>query len=209
MEGVAAAGRRRARRWHRLTAVPVGAFVLAHLANHLAALAGAEAHVGLMDALRAVYRAPLVEGVLFAALAAHGLSGLRLLRVRTGPWGARRISGACLLLFLPVHVAGVLVARHVFGLETDFRFAASGLHTDGVRAFFGAYCLIAVVALTTHLGCALARRLPGVRHRSARRLVVGLATTAGIVAGVAVVAALSGAFYPVTVPSAYRVLYGR
>ena len=45
--------------FHRTTAIIVVIFVVAHLSNHLAALASLDAHQRLMDQLRLVYREPL------------------------------------------------------------------------------------------------------------------------------------------------------
>lgn len=67
------------RKLHRYGAVVVALFVLAHLANHLAALGGIDAHLRFMAAARLVYRQPLVELVLLAAVTVQARTGLRLL----------------------------------------------------------------------------------------------------------------------------------
>ncbi len=191
---------------HRLSALPLLLFVLPHMLNVVASLGGAEVYRAMLAALRTVYRVPAVEALLLAVVACHLASGMHLLWRRRGP-RLQRASGACLLLFLPIHVVGVLVARGRYGLETGFEFAASGLHLAGMWAFFAPYYLLAAAALAIHLGGALAARSSLCRRASARRIVLGVAALLGLASGVAVVAALSGSLYPVSVPAAFRVLY--
>ena len=198
------------RKLHRIGAVLVGLFVLAHLANHLAALGGIGAHLRFMEAARLIYRQPLVELALLLAVVAQAGSGLRLLaagwRRRTG-WLARLQagSGGYLALFLLIHVAAVLFGRAVLDLDTNVHFAAAGLQVWPYQVFFVSYYFLAVLALFTHLGCALARRAgpsPG------RRLAaVALPACLGAVLSGIVVAALMGKLYPYAVPQEYENTY--
>ena len=57
-----------ARRIHRLSAAFLGAFVLAHISNHLIALRGIDAHNAFLTDARIVYRAAFVEPLLLAAV---------------------------------------------------------------------------------------------------------------------------------------------
>ena len=200
------------RRAHRASALLLVAFACAHIGNHVWALRGAVAHIDLMDGLRQVYRHPLVEPLLLASAGVQCISGWGLValgwRRRTG-WVAwlQAASGAGLASFLLVHVASVLYGRSVLGLDTNFYFAAAGLH-EGSRAwFFGPYYFLAVIALFIHLGCALVRRVrePSVQ---ARRYVVGGAVLLGTAAAASIVASLAGMTEPVDIPAAYKARYG-
>jgi succinate dehydrogenase/fumarate reductase cytochrome b subunit len=193
--------------FHRSAAVIVALFLAMHMANHLASLAGVTAHLRFMEAARTIYRQPLVETVLLLAVAAQAASGLWLVRAgwktRAKPiaW-LQAASGAYLALFLFIHVAAVLFGRAVSGLDTNFHFAAAGLHVPPYPWFFAPYYFLAVLALFTHLGCALSRHVgPAPRVRA---LAVALALGLGAVMSSLVLAALMGKLYPYEVPQIYK-----
>ena len=192
-------------RWlHRAAGAILGVFVAVHVANHLAGLAGVDAHVRFMEIARCVYRQPVVEAVLLSCVALQAGSGLRMLwagrQRRRGllPW-LQAGSGAYIALFLAIHVSAVLVGRTVGGLDTTFHFAAAGLHVWPYVLFFVPYYFLAVAALFVHLGCALAWRI-----RAGRMATVGLASLVGIVVAGAIVAALMEA----AVPREYLATFG-
>lgn len=205
------AGRRTAitvRMIHRCMAAVVGVFVSAHLANHLALLKGVAAHIDVMAQLRTVYRQPAVEAMLLACVALQAASGIWLLRAgwRKRPGLVPRVqaaSGAYLALFLLVHVSAILLGRAVHGLDTNVHFAAAGLHVWPFQYFFAPYYFLAVVALFTHLGCAMSWHV----RPSRRRLAVALPTGVGVVVATIIVAALMGTMYPYEVPERYRDTY--
>jgi succinate dehydrogenase/fumarate reductase cytochrome b subunit len=163
------------RRLHRAAGAILAVFVAVHIANHLAALAGVDAHVRFMQKARLVYRQPVVEAVLLACVVLQAASGLRMVWAgRTRRHGVlarvQAASGAYVALFLAIHVSAVLAGR-AGGLDTNFYFAAAGLHVWPFVLFFAPYYFLAVAALFVHLGCAL-------RRGSA---VVALSSGAGVV----------------------------
>ena len=191
------------RRVHRAAGALLAVFVAVHIANHLAALAGADVHVRFMERARLVYRQPVVEAVLLSCVVLQAASGLRMLwagrrRRRTAVAWLQAGSGAYVALFLAIHVGAVLVGRSAGGLDTNFYFAAAGLHVWPFVLFFAPYYFFAVAALFVHLGCALRR---GTR-------VIGLFAGAGIVAAALIVVALMGTVRPVEIPPAYLQTFG-
>ena len=200
------------RRVHRASALLLVAFACAHIGNHLWALRSVAAHIELMDGLRLAYRHPLIEPLLLASAGVQCVSGWGLVvsgwRHRRG-WLAwlQAASGAGLASFLLVHVASVLYGRSGLGLDTNFYFAAAGLHAGSRAWFFGPYYFLAVVALFTHLGCALARRVKATSAQ-ARRLVVGAAVLLGTTAAASIVASLAGMTEHVDIPAAYKAEQG-
>ena len=203
-----------ARTLHRIAATGVGVYVLAHLANHLAALRGIGAHIAFMQAMRTLTRVPAGETLLLAGAAVQAGSGLWLLRrarrrppLRLPFERLQAWSGAYLALFLLVHVASVLFGRAVLGLDTNFWFAAAGLHSAPWPLFFVPYYGLAVAATFVHLACALRRRLPAGMALSSRNRIAWSAIAAGIVLALLIVAAFSGVFYPVEPPAAYRATF--
>lgn len=204
-----------ARRLHRIAAVVVGVYVLAHLANHLAALRGIGAHIAFMQAVRRVTRSPAIEVLLLAGVAVQAGSGLWLVLGRSRHKTPRRLpfgrlqawSGIYLALFLLVHVVSVLSGRAVLGLDTNFWFAAAGLNIAPWPLFFMPYYGLAVVALFVHLACALRRRLPDGVVPAARNRIALAVIGAGVMLALLIVAAFSGAFYPVDPPAVYRATF--
>jgi len=203
------------RRLHRIAAALVAAYVLVHLANHLAALRGIGAHIAFMRAVRQVSRVPAVEALLLFGVAVQAGSGLWMLVRRSRGGAPRRLlferlqawSGAYLALFLLVHVVSVLSGRAVLGLDTNFYFAAAGLQVRPWPLFFVPYYGLAVAALFVHLGCALRRRLPAPMTLAVRERAAWGTIALGAVLAVLIVAAFSGMFYPIGLPPAYRATF--
>jgi hypothetical protein len=201
---------RTVRKLHRYGAIVVTLFVLAHLANHLAALGGIAGHLRFMEAARVVYRQPVVETLLLLGVAAQAGSGLRLLGAgwkRRRGWiaGLQAASGAYLALFLLIHVSAVLFGRLVLDLDTNVHFAAAGLQAWPYSLFFVPYYFLAVLAVFTHLGCALARRAGPAPRKRAAALAVPMGV--GVVLSGMVLAALMGKLYPYQVPQPYQATY--
>lgn len=193
---------------HRMGACVLGAFLTLHLFNHLLAIGSPEAHIHFMEAYRAVYRNRVVEIILLLCSASQVASGLTFVRRR---WRDRHEgldplqlgSGLYLAFFLLVHVGAVLAGRMRFGLDTNFYYAAAGMHVLPYRYFFMPYYFLAVLAITVHL----ARALHWLAHDRLSAGALRVAKTLLVVSGVAVatliVAAFSGGLYDVAVPAKY------
>ena len=198
---------------HGTSALVIVAFASVHIANHLVALAGASSHIKFMEAARSVYRVPGVETLLWVCIALQGVSGLTFIardwKQRRGfvPW-LQAASGGYLALFLLIHVSAIVFGRAVLKLDTNFYFAAAGLHVSPFELFFAPYYFLAVVALFTHLGCAAYRRLQA-RSRAIRTLPLALAVPVGCGVSLLIVLALTGVPTPVEVPPQYQAIYAR
>ncbi|MEL6589820.1 MAG: hypothetical protein AAFQ68_07070 [Bacteroidota bacterium] len=175
------------KRIHRIASLILVLFVCLHLFNHLWAWAGIDAHLQMMDSLRLIYRHPLVEGILFAAILAQIISGLWQIK---GLSAAERRqnwlqvgAGLYLLLFLLAHTSAVLNARYVQGLDTNFYFASIVLLDHTSRLFFIPYYSLGVLAFFAHLGSGFQWYLPEAKRLLFVRsmLVVGLVIAAMII----------------------------
>lgn len=201
----------RLRTLHLFSAMLIGLFLLMHLTNHIAGLAGQAKHIETMSALRTVYRNPLFEYPLLALIVWQVGSGLTMVirgwKERSGVVGwAQALSGAYLGFFLLNHVGSVLGGRIVFGLDTDFRFAAAGFHVPGWPLFFAPYYFLGVFSLFVHVACAAYWNLP--ENGSARQAVPKLLAGTGALLGLSFVMMMAGALNPVDIPDAYRATYG-
>ncbi|WP_326861436.1 hypothetical protein [Noviherbaspirillum sp.] len=193
-----------------MSALLLAAYACIHITNHLVGVAGVDAHIAFMRALRSVYRIPVVEAVLFAAVSFQVCSGLYFVvrgwRKRQGAvaW-LQAGSGAYLAFFLLNHAGAVLFGRAVLNLDTNFHFAAAGFHVPPFQLFFAPYYFLGVTCLFVHLGCALHWHL---KEKAARLFAVGMSIVVGSVVSLLIVLTLAGAFYPVQIPPEYKATYG-
>lgn len=200
------------RGYHRASAIVLGLFLAIHLTNHLVGLFGQAEHMAFMQAVRPLYRNAFVEPLLVALFAWQIVSGTAM--VIRG-WSARRGtvawlqagSGLYLALFIVIHTVSVFGGRLALGLDTDFRFAAAGLHVPGWPWFFAPYYALAVFALFAHVGCAIYWNTFD-RNRRAAVLSLKACVALGSLFGLLIVAALSGRLYSVEIPARYQLTFG-
>ncbi|ARN83570.1 hypothetical protein B1812_10780 [Methylocystis bryophila] len=119
----------RPRLTHRVLGVAITIFVLAHVANHLFGLVGPSAYMGVMKALRHVYRFPFLEPALpliFLSTAASGgfLAWRASARRMDGLRAFQLASGIYLFFYIVSHLNAVFVlARSYLKIDSDWDFA--------------------------------------------------------------------------------------
>jgi succinate dehydrogenase/fumarate reductase cytochrome b subunit len=196
---------------HRASAFVIVAFAAMHITNHLASLIGVPAHIAFMETARTVYLHWAIESVLLSCVAFQVASGLQFVirgwRQRKGliPW-LQAASGAYLAFFLIIHVGAVLYGRSVLQLDTNFYFAAAGFHVQPYQLFFAPYYFLAVVALFTHVACAVYWQLPSASV-STKGFMVGSSIVAGSIIALLIVLSLAGRLQPVEIPEEYKATY--
>jgi hypothetical protein len=107
----------------------------------LLALSRVEVHIQFMQSFRHIYRNPFIEVLLLASVTFQAGSGVYFIRNR---WGQRHgffervqaLSGGYLAFFLLVHVGAVLFGRSVLNLDTNFYYAAAGMHVPPFQYYF-------------------------------------------------------------------------
>ncbi|MCR5889383.1 hypothetical protein LRS06_16730 [Hymenobacter sp. J193] len=203
------------KRYHYWTGLLLSVFILAHLANHLVALWSVTAHLEVMEALRSVYRHPVVETSLLLAVVGQVFTGLRLYwRSRQQPRQplAGRIqifSGLYLAFFLLVHTGAVLTGRAWFGLDTNLYFAAAGINTFPFSLFFVPYYFLAVTAVFLHLASLhylKGRRIWG--ESGARRQALGIGG-AGVLVALLILFAMTNQLQGFPIPADYLRALGK
>ena len=194
----------RAKTIHRSSALLLGLFVLSHLAVHLTAVFGATYHVAALKFVQSAYRHPIAEFVLVIAILTQVITGARRLRFKEIDGWARLqvISGCYLLVFLLVHTSAAISTHHLFGLETDFYWAAGSLHFSPIKYGFAIYYFAAVLAFFVHLAAALHFGW----ENAPRAVTTGLPLVGAIVSAV-IVSAFSGVFYPIEITPEVEVYY--
>ena len=192
---------RQARQAHRQVAAFLSLFLAVHFATHFAALGGIAAQDLVLQAGRPIYRIPVIEIALVAALAIQVFLGIHLLRriwhskTKDAWHWAQFASGCYLAYFIIQHTTAALVSRLGFGLDTNFYWAAGTLTLEPLRYGFAPYYTLVVMALTTHLIAALHFR--GAKAWHAPALILGP------LAGLVIILAYGAAFYEIELPPAY------
>ena len=160
----------REERWqrlHRVSAILLVLFGVAHVGNHVAAIDSLQAHVAVQNALRIVYRQPVIETLIVIAALAQAWSGWWIVsRVRlqrsNGLRNLQVLAGAFLGMFFLSHLTGVFSGR-LQGVDTTFAWATGG--SAGVlakAASFLPYYSLAVLAFSVHAAVAARWTLTGV-----------------------------------------------
>jgi len=190
-------------RWRALhggAAVLVATFAAAHVLNHLASLHSLAAHARVMAALRVVYRHPVAEVLLVAAVVVQLVSGVRLAwRARLTPATAVRdvqlLSGATLAAFLVSHATAVFVlARGVLHVDPSFSWAMGGprgLLAPGALVHLLPYYGLGVLALFAHIASEWVTNLAHVVGRRWAGRIAASLFAAGVTVALALMGSLS------------------
>jgi hypothetical protein len=174
------------RRLHRTSALVIVAFALAHISNHVFAIVNVPTHSMVLAVVRSVYRRPVVETLLFAAILFQVVTGGALVsgvlnRQRSVATNVQALSGLYMAVFFMAHVSAALLARG--NTDTNFVWAAgrSGLLASPGLTFLLPYYLLGVVAFFAHAGAYLRQRLvfriPDVSLKRLSYVAVGFAST--------------------------------
>jgi len=195
------------RRAHRCNAMLLGLFIAAHLANHLAGLGGVDRYNALQQTLRTVYRHPLLEPVLLAAVTVQLVLGGALVFARYRAGGARCFwsrlqvgSGVVLLLFMLQHLFSLAMARLYFGLDTDFYWPASVMSGPWFIYYFAPYYVLGVLSLFAHVAAGVCLALAGRGAARLGRKVGGALIVAGTAVALTIPPIIAGAFFPIELP---------
>lgn len=197
---------------HRLSAIVIACFVFFHLINHLQAVISIKDHIQFMEAFREIYYSPIFENLLMLCVLFQIGSGLYFVKRR---WGQRSgffeklqaASGAYLAFFLLIHVTAVSYGRYVLTLDTNFYFAAAGLNIHPISAFFYPYYFLAVVAIFSHIACAIHWLSRDSLSLESRNLIGFCFITTGILIGGLIVLSFGGLFYDIEIPANYLNTY--
>lgn len=199
-------------RLHKLSAGFVFAFICLHFANHLVGLQGVDAHIQFMDAVRIVYRHPIVEMAVVLAFVVQMLSGFALAKTI---WREKKdlvhqlqaASGTYLIFFVIIHLIGIFMGRMIFHVDTNFYYAAAGLTSPHWQYVLIPYYGLAILSLFTHIGCIFYDVFKKTNKRAGYFFLI-LTVGCGAYIAYALLMMYSGRLYPVTMPDAYIDLFG-
>lgn len=191
----------RATALHRLLGLSLVVFIAAHLGNHIALFWNVEQHLAVQEALRKIYRHTVIETILVAGFAIQLFLGMRLLIKRGWPrrfWSRLQwLSGVTLVLFLVQHVGAVLYTRAFWpSIDTNIYWAASVVSQTSSALYFAPYYVLGVSAFFVHIAAFVALK------KRRMRLAWAVCILGGMLS-IALVMALSGAFYSIDLPLPY------
>jgi succinate dehydrogenase/fumarate reductase cytochrome b subunit len=143
---------------HYFSGLTIAIFVGIHLLNHGLILHSTEWHITFMNAARKVYRHPIIETLLLAAVCTQIVTGIYLANTK---WGSVEsifdllhiVSGLYMSLFLIVHVSAVLMGRYKLGIDTNLYFGVGYMNVSPQRYFFIPYYALAITSFFVHIAC--------------------------------------------------------
>jgi len=143
---------------HYFSGLTIALFVGVHLINHLLVWHSNKLHISFMNKLRKVYRNPLAETLLLAAVTIQVISGITLVfhkwKEASNMFDWLHIgSGLYLSFFLLNHVKAVLVGRYKLGMDTNLYYGAGYMNVSPQRYFFIPYYTLAILSFFTHVAC--------------------------------------------------------
>ena len=149
-------------RLHNLSSSIVLVFLTMHLVSFLAAIAGAVPQAQIFNAMRMIYRHPVIEVVVLLAFVVHFITGSALCREAWGPKSSiiSKINAVAMIYlggFILIHGGMIAYGRLVLHQDTDIGFVGNAL-TDAPLSYglYGLYVL-AILAVFTHIGTHLLR----------------------------------------------------
>ena len=188
----------RAKRLHRITAIILGIFIVSHLIVHLFAIGGINAHLKALDSVQWIYRNPIGETLLVAAIITQIVTGWKRLKAkRKNPskWAKAQVySGLYLMFFLIIHTSAAIATHTIFNLETDFYWAAGSMNISPIKFFFWPYYFLAVTSLFVHFACALHFGWPG-KFKALKNILPIL----GALIALVIILTFTGLFYDVPI----------
>ena len=203
--------RSRWRQVHFTSGLVLATFVGVHLTNHLVAGISPAAHIRFMTAVRLVYRHPLVETILLAAVLLQIITGVRLARsvtwITPNAWSRLHLgSGLYLAGFLLIHVGAVITGRLLLHLDTNLYFGAAGLNAYPHQLFFIPYYSLGILAFFAHVAAIHRRKMSyhvgtaSPLRQAQFMLILGLLLVFGVLYG------MTNRFRGLSVPAKYAVL---
>ncbi len=195
-------------RLHRFAGLTLAAFIALHLLNHLFALVSVEMHINFMQFARLIYRNPLGEALLLAAVSIQVPSGIMLVR-RKGWRGIAFIervqvaSGLYLSFFLIAHIFAVMMGRYFFNLDTNFYFGASPL-LSWLWWYYVPYYGLSIIAIFAHVASIHFQKvLPRTSLKAAQQQALAIACL-GVILSVLLLLAFMGILHSFTLSAEYK-----
>ena len=152
---------------HRISGIIIAIFAAAHLFNHAMAWYGIDNHREIMEALRKIYRQPVVETGLLLCFGFQVYSGIKqAMTLRKAPHLSlndrlQMYAGLAFAFFIVQHIGAVVGQRLYFGTNTDFYFAARVVLEAPFKYYFVPYYFLGILALGIHVAATHRTKIAG------------------------------------------------
>lgn len=202
------------KRVHFLSGVIITSFIILHLFNHLYSLLGIEAHIGLMDQLRTIYRNIFVETVLVSVVFLQIISGLKLFlnkRANTTTFFEKLQlwSGLYMAFFFIFHLGAVFTGRFILNLDTNIFFGVAGLNTFPFNLFFIPYYGLAIISFFGHLASIHSFKMNRSLFKIPPNTQAKTILIVGVLFSILIIYGLTNKFNGVTIPKEYHIMIGK
>ena len=199
-------------RFHRLSALIIGTFVLVHLINHTLILGGVPLHINFMESFRDIYRHPVAEAILLLCVLFQVCSGVYFVWRRRGQRSgflekAQALSGLYLAFFFLNHIGAIMFGRYVAGLDTNIYYGIAGFYATPFFLYFIPYYFLSVVAIFVHIACAFNWLSRNAIADSIRLKLTYSIMGVGVVASALLILGFNGVFSDISIPREYSALY--
>ena len=189
---------------HRITAILLLLFILAHIGNHVAAAFGPKTYNSYLATVRIVYRNPIIEPLLITLVGIQMISGFNLI-IKSFQRDAKRsllswlefFSAIVFVLFIVIHLSAIAVTRFYFEIQTDFYWVAEMFRAGALQPYIIGFHFLGIMAVTVHSGIGIKYLFDAMGLGKNGRTVAVSIIAVGLGASIIAIAAYSGKLYPI------------
>ena len=196
---------------HRFTGIFVSVFVAAHLFNHCIAYLGIEEHQAVLNALRKIYKIPIIEISLIGSFLFQSITGIMLFKKllrksnKSSLDKVKMYSGLILGLFLIQHIGATIGARLYYEFDTNFYFAANVVLQKPLLYYFIPYYFLGIMAFAFHVASIHKEKIsPIVGLNNAKVHFITIVFVFFVLA-IFILYVFTGGVYDITIPEQYNV----
>lgn len=195
--------------FHRITGIIISVFAAAHLFNHAMAWYGIEAHREMMEAMRKIYRQPIVETFLLLCFGFQVYSGIK--QVQKARKNAslplldrlQIYSGLVFAFFITQHIIAVITQRLYLHLESDFYFAARVVLETPLKFYFVPYYFLGIMALGIHVAATHRKKITGMVSEKQANVQALVITALAFCTAILILYIFMGGHYSIIIPKVY------
>ena len=199
------------KRLHRFTGILVSVFVIAHLFNHGIAYFGIEEHRAVMNALRTVYRIPIIEFLLIGSFLFQSISGLFLFwklfkkSNKTSFEKVKMYSGLILGLFLIQHIGATVGSRLYYEFDTNFYFAANVVLQKPLLYYFIPYYFLGIMAFAIHVSSIHREKVSSMVGVQKANIHFVIIVSVFFILSIFILYVFTGGVYDIIIPEQYNI----
>lgn len=196
---------------HRITGIIISVFATAHLFNHAMAWYGIETHREIMEAMRKIYRQPIVETFLLLCFGFQVYSGIKQAQKARKNASLPLLdrlqiySGLVFAFFITQHIIAVITQRLYLHLESDFYFAARVVLEAPFKFYFVPYYFLGIMALGIHVAVTHRKKITGMVSEKQANVQALVITALAFCTAILILYIFMGGRYVIIIPKVFEV----